>query len=111
MIKGEGNLVKYTLGPWKVKYEFNVFSENRVVAACGGHSNNVDSAGVHVENIANAHLCAAAPEMYEALRWLLHLCSGISKGGDECRVTTDEWNEAWNSAIKAVEKAEAGEGN
>jgi hypothetical protein len=61
----------------------------------------------------DALLMAAAPEMYEALRWLLHLCSGISKSGDECHVTQEEWNEAWDSAIKAIEKAESSkeEGN
>ncbi len=80
--------MKFTPGPWEVKYEFNVFSGNRLTAACGGHSNNVASEKVHAENIANAHLCAAAPEMYDAL---IHII--------------EYWNGGSESAVDAIEEA------
>ena len=56
---------------------------------------------------ANARLFAAAPEMYEALKWLMHLAHGVSKGGD-CPVTDEEWRDAQDSAMKAIAKAEGG---
>ena len=43
-------------------------------------------------------------EMYEALEWLLNLRSGRAKGGDDFSAN-DQWEDAWDSAIKAIEKA------
>ena len=61
----------HTPGPWVIKHDFNVMgtgrdgTKNRCVAQCGGYSSNmVDPTR---ENIANAHLIAAAPELLEAL--------------------------------------------
>ena len=61
-------MTKPTPGPWFVKHEYNVFAEasGRLVASTGGHSSNVDGARVVAENIANAHLIAAAPGLLEA---------------------------------------------
>ena len=55
------------------------------------------------------HLISAAPEMYEALEWLLHLHHGVSKGGENTPITDKEWEHALSDAMKAVKKAR-GEG-
>ncbi len=65
--------MKWTEGDWEVKYEFNVMVGNRAIASCGGHSNNKDNEKVREENMANAMLCSASPEMYDALRKVLSL--------------------------------------
>ncbi len=77
-----------TKGKWEVKYEFNVFCGNRIIAPCGGHANNVDNERVRIENIANAHLIAAAPKMYDAL---VHIA--------------EYWNGGSESAVDAIEEA------
>ena len=64
-----------------------------------------ESRGVSETLQANARLVAAAPEMYEALKWLMHLAHGVSKGG-YFPVTDEEWWEAKDSAIDALAKAE-----
>ncbi len=63
--------MNFTRGLWEVRYEFNVFCGNRIVAACGGHANNIDNERVRAENIANAELVAAAPEMYKVIEQLV----------------------------------------
>lgn len=60
----------FTPGPWEVQYEFNVMGGGHVVASCGGYSSNVNPEAIHQENVANARLIAAAPELLDALRIL-----------------------------------------
>jgi hypothetical protein len=60
----------WTPGPWRVnpKAATNVESANgRGVAACGGYYDNTSNGAYAVENEANAHLIAAAPDLYAAL--------------------------------------------
>ena len=52
----------------------------------------------------NTRLKELNREMYEALEWLLNLRSGRAKGGDDFSAN-DQWGDAWDSAIKAIEKA------
>ena len=59
---------EWTDGKWEVKHEIMVMAGNRAVASCGGYSQNFDHGKVRRENIANARLVAAAPQLYEALR-------------------------------------------
>jgi len=59
---------EHTLGPWHVWHETHVMGDDRLVAACGGYSNNVKPA--YDENAANARLIAAAPDMLEALKYI-----------------------------------------
>ena len=57
----------YTKGDWEVydRWNVRVAGGGRLVANCGGYSSNYED--VVEENEANAHLIAAAPDMYEAL--------------------------------------------
>jgi len=74
-------MMKFTPGPWVIKHEFNVMdSKGRSVAACGGQMQNFDVEELHAEKIANAHLIAVAPEMYELLEQLE--CTEYIHSGD-----------------------------
>ena len=71
---------KYTPGPWEVINEFNVYGKgHRLVAACGGRSQNYDVENNHIEKVASAHLIAAAPDMYEALKQICNDCDPAEK--------------------------------
>lgn len=98
-------MAEYTKGSWEV-----IPSASHVISSDGEGICKFESKhGMYDNYRANAQLISAAPEMYEALRWLLFLRSGISKGGDDFHVTEEEWNDAWNSAINALAKAEGRE--
>jgi len=58
--------MKHTKGEWKVSDNWNVTTDNRLIVSCGGFSDGTHE--THDENIANAHLISAAPDMYEALK-------------------------------------------
>ena len=78
----------HTPGPFHIKHEFNVFSSNRLIANCGGHSRNTAAVSVHNENCANAALMAAAPSLLEELIKCVEL---LEKLHDETRyVDLDE---------------------
>lgn len=64
---------KYTEGPWSIAFTFNIIGADgrRGVANTGGYSENRNQEACHEENIANASLIAAAPELLDALRRLL----------------------------------------
>lgn len=65
--------MSYTPGKWIIKYQFNVYNEKgRHIAACGGHSSNIDAEKVYAENVSNAQLISAAPELFEACKNILH---------------------------------------
>jgi len=53
----------------------------------------------------NARLKELNREVVEALKWLLNLRSGRAKGGDDFSAEA-QWDDAWESAIKAIVKAE-----
>ncbi len=65
--------MKFTKGPWSLcdKVSTLVTSGNRSIASTGCYQTNVDFDKTHDENIANAHLIAAAPELYQALENIL----------------------------------------
>lgn len=63
----------HTKGPWAVWMDFNVVAMDplrRLVANAGGATNNKDQERYHRENLANARLIAAAPDLLEALKEL-----------------------------------------
>lgn len=90
--KAEG----FTPGPWGIRYEYNVFSGNRLIANAGSYSNNWDSESVERENVANARLIAASPDLYAA-------CKAMADANDLTDVTT-----AGDAARAALAKANGG---
>lgn len=69
--------VSFTAGPWLIstRAETHITTkEDRGICSTGGYSDSrVDSGFLCAQNIANAHLIAASPCMYEALRKLVAL--------------------------------------
>jgi hypothetical protein len=68
--------VKHTPGPWHIKHEWNIFSGERLVANTGGYTSNRDGEAVRQENIANANLVAAAPDLLDAAERVLRIVGG-----------------------------------
>jgi hypothetical protein len=74
---------KHTKGEWRInKYsQFTVEVNGRSVASTGSYQSNIDSQKIHEENIANAKLISAAPNLLRALRIgleLLYACKFTS---------------------------------
>jgi len=66
--------MKYTPAPWIIKHEFNIVSQTgRLVAGCGGHQQNFNEDDNRNENMANAQLISASPDMYEALKNMINI--------------------------------------
>ncbi len=65
-------LTGFTEGPWSIhnRGEFNVVGadKRRTICSTGGYSESSNSERVYYENIANARLIAAAPELLEMAR-------------------------------------------
>ena len=105
-------MTKHTPGPWQVCGASKgkcgcglVWSRHAdaVVAQAGlnGHS---DVILPKEERFANAHLIAAAPDLLEALNWILWCASGIGKAGGP--PTDGEFVAALNAGKTAVTKAQ-----
>lgn len=106
---------KFTPGPWSTHivsddpsygYEMIVVGAEPVgapwqVCAVNGFD---DESG---ESRANAHLIAAAPELYEALNWLVHVDHGVGKAG--LKPEEGEQKAALQAGIAALAKARGGE--
>lgn len=60
--------MKHTKGEWLVKHEYHIMSgDGRSIASAGTFSSNVNPEKVREENMANAKLIAASPDLLEAL--------------------------------------------
>lgn len=85
---------KHTPGPWKInpRAKAMIMSESgRGIASAAVYSTNTDN-GEHIEeNLANAKLIAAAPEMLQALKDLLN--------------PDIDPNKAYNQALNIITKA------
>lgn len=87
---------KHTPGPWETGGN-DVCVDGRILFLGTGED--------YSKRAADARLVAAAPELLEALDWLLHLAHGCSKGGQYCPVTDEEWTDAWGEAKAAIARA------
>ncbi|MBV7531308.1 hypothetical protein [Chitinophaga sp. sic0106] len=83
--------IKYTLGPWSFgKYRPNIVSaEDEIIAYCAGRK----------EQMGNAQLIAAAPELLEALQALHEYY------GDAENLMCNGQQALWDAAKSAIEKA------
>jgi hypothetical protein len=96
---------QHTPGPWTIRHEFNVMGpEGRLVAACGGHSNNRAVLAVDAENTANAHLIAAAPELLDALKLALPFVNAVYR--EHGRDYLPNSGDAQEQIAAAIAKAE-----
>ena len=87
----------HTPGPWGVSSSFLVCNmDARIIANCAFLGLEVLDVAFE-ERIANAHLIAAAPDLYEALKRLVALLN------DDL---DDQQAEAWDAACAALAKAE-----
>ncbi|MCK5643018.1 MAG: hypothetical protein KAJ19_19580 [Gammaproteobacteria bacterium] len=98
---------KHTAGPWAMRHGLNLVGENRrLVANCGGHAQNFDVEENEAENEANAHLVAAAPDMWAALHEVkTEMCGGCKFYGS---CIPEEMCDTRNMIIAAITKAEGG---
>jgi|CXWL01.1.fsa_nt_gi hypothetical protein len=95
------NESQFTPGPWTIRHEFNVFGGDRLVANTGGRGGNVNPEGIRRENLANARLIAAAPELLEALKQ----CDALLAVTDSLEAMQDQ-RHPLNAARAAIAKAE-----
>jgi hypothetical protein len=107
--------MKYTKGNWEqnraatyqdgkvVDTEYFVMLEDDDVAIA---SDIVNPATCEVDKVAlaNARLIAAAPDLYEAARWVLHVMNGVGMAGGEPEA--GEHDAAFGALLAAVNKAE-----
>jgi|GEM_PF-1124565 len=104
---------KFTPGPWEVVAGLNILKAGtkRTIANCGA-SHGV---GKYEENIANAQLIAAAPEMYSALVLLSSLPDVIEIDDYMCAYEAIgkvySGKEVFELVKRAIEKAEGGASN
>ena len=117
--------MKHTPGPWKLSLKEGEYTFGKKQAkllamhglpttftALSVGSDNGRGAQMAIipmdeSNQANGYLIAAAPEMYEALNWLIHLSHDTGKKGG--RPEPGEWEEAIKHGEQALKKA-GGEG-
>ena len=96
---------KHTPGPWKVHYEgsgdFVVYSGDvEIGTAWSQHAHFMGSGEAELSNEANAHLIAAAPEMFDALERIANGDIGPSNANDQIIIQS-----IVNTARVAVAKA------
>lgn len=91
----------HTPGPWKAHNTaiLSVGDPN-----CDSYCGDIRIAGIpdvlDPEQMANAQLIAAAPELLESLQTLINLHEGITDGGDG--ITEQDWNLAKDAIAKAT---------
>ena len=92
---------EFTKGPWRID-QGAIFGDDgvdydRMVASLTGYTRNFEADLVATQNKANAHLIAAAPDMYEALKAALGWMEMMEGVGN---------SSAWVDIKDAIAKAE-----
>ena len=110
---------KHTLGPWKImepnpdKIDANQRYDRMIVGPQNEHIAELfqvmvppgsKDAPPENQSVINARLIAAAPEMYEALEWMLYVAHDIGKAGG--KPEAGEYEAAFDSGKAALAKAE-----
>lgn len=91
-------------GPLAIKHEFNVFNaEGRLVAGCGGHSNNVTD--TYSENVDNAKAILHAVSTYDARDEALRQSLAAIRWATVNPTSADEWISALNAVRAKIEAA------
>ena len=100
--------MKHTPGPWMWDGD-ELWVRGHCGRPCYYMSITVDKGFEHSEELAATKLViAAAPDLLEALEWLVNGCSGISRSGEGVP-STDEYEESMRAAIAAIKKAKGEE--
>jgi hypothetical protein len=94
-IKG-WEMSKHTPGPWVVYDDSNDGKTNRIEIAARGKTVARIYHSVPAEDLPNARLIAAAPELLAALKYIVNVCSAIDPQGEEA-------HERANAAIAKAE--------
>ena len=110
-------MTKHTPGGWVVERLFNVMAPHahggmRSVATTGGHMDSTRIEGVHAENVANARLMAAAPDLLEALKIALGFVAAFAGGyraNYDLKETLPSHQETIDSIQAVIAKAEGTE--
>ena len=97
-------MANYTKGEWKVESETEVVCGDRLIANTGGYTNNYSFP--RQENIANAHLIAAAPELYKALKFFVERNASEYVYLDKGIGTATDIGKAFLKARKTLAKVE-----
>jgi hypothetical protein len=99
--------MKHTPGPWIIFNKLGVLSVMRGKKEVV-HWAGFDSSRFPQQNIANARLIAAAPELLQSLRELMQAVEA-ELTGEPKNVPKSVWSDKWEKAEVAIHKAEAGE--
>jgi hypothetical protein len=104
------NELKATPGPWKTNRDGYVYSVATGERVCSPHSTLPDNEKMseHIKDLkANAHLIAAAPELYEALRGCAEalVYYGTMKPSGEFQKVIPRLGDALSEAKAALTKA------
>ena len=99
---------KHTPGPWMVR-EFNSdiqisannFREPAIVRRIMGTSSDCQTA-LRAEQVANARLIAAAPELLAALRAIDHAWTSDMPSGPQNPILVKKWRQLWEQARAAL---------
>jgi hypothetical protein len=104
--------IQHTPGPWKVERQYTATNRfpisHKIDAYCSGILAEVTGqGGTETENLANARLIAAAPELLEALGYALRLMEGAEEYGWQ-ELNHGDREQAQKDARAAISKAEGG---
>jgi hypothetical protein len=104
---------QHTPAPWWPDEGLNIRANTRgneefLVANCGGYYDTGKSGiGLRNEQRANAHIIAAAPEMFDVLNDII-TCWGLMES-NYTEGRAEDWAHVLDAAQKAIDKAKGGE--
>lgn len=90
---------KGTKGVWNINKHSSTTVEckGRSIATTGGYSDNSNMEQVDIENLANAKLIAAAPELLKSLKEMVKMYEIVEPAGG--------WQGVYDTAVFTIKKA------